>query len=42
MANMKKGSVGVGVIGAGSIANLAHFPSIAQIEEGRLDEFAIQ
>ena len=37
MANMKKGSVGVGVIGAGSIANLAHFPSIAQIEEGRLE-----
>ena len=37
MANMKKGSVGVGVIGAGSIANLAHFPSVAQIEEGRLE-----
>lgn len=37
MANIKKGSVGVAVIGAGSIANLAHFPSVAQIEEGRLE-----
>jgi predicted dehydrogenase len=37
MANLKKGSVGVGVIGAGSIADLAHFPSVAQIDEGRLE-----
>ena len=37
MSNTQKGSVGVAVIGAGSIANLAHFPSVLQIEEGRLE-----
>jgi len=28
--------VGIGVIGAGSIAEIAHFPSISQIDEAEL------
>jgi predicted dehydrogenase len=32
----KKKKVGIGVIGAGSVAEIAHFPSIAQIPEAEL------
>jgi predicted dehydrogenase len=34
--NNRKDSVGIGVIGAGSVAEIAHFPSIAQIPEAEL------
>jgi len=34
--NERKDSVGIGIIGAGSVAEIAHFPSIAQIPEAEL------
>jgi len=37
MATTQSKTVGVGVIGAGSIADLAHFPSVTEIAEARLE-----
>jgi len=36
MAGQTKGTIGVGVIGAGSVADLAHFPSLKEIEQVQL------
>lgn len=37
MSDGKEKTVGVGIIGAGSIAHLAHFPSIAQIDRAHIE-----
>ena len=37
MAGQDKGSIGVGVIGCGSVADLAHFPSLKEIPQCRLE-----
>jgi len=37
MAEQKKGLIGIGVIGCGSVADLAHFPSLKEIPQVRLE-----